>query len=58
LYLRQGKLYIRRRVKAANILGNCKREGEVIFMKGVLRELDWPIKGDIQRVRPGKGLVL
>jgi hypothetical protein len=39
-------------------LGNCKREGEVIFMKGVLRELDGPIKGDIQRVRPGKGLVL
>jgi hypothetical protein len=58
LYLCQGKLYIRRRIKVTNILGNSIREGEVMFMKGVWRELDGPILGDIQRVRPGKGVVL
>jgi hypothetical protein len=43
LYLRQGELHIQRRVKVISLLGNFRKEGEVLFMEGVQGELDGPI---------------
>jgi len=40
---RQGELHIQRRVKVISLLGNFRREGEVLFMEGVQGELDGPI---------------